>query len=65
MEQRAVIHCLTVKGLKTKQIEMDGKSPHDNESLQISAVKKWRRPSGKGEQSSEMIDGQEGPPILI
>jgi transposase len=41
MEQRAVVHFLTVKGLKAKEIEMELTSIYEDEALQISALKKW------------------------
>jgi hypothetical protein len=40
MEQRAIVHLLSFKGLKAQEIEMDVISMYDNEALQISAIKK-------------------------
>jgi hypothetical protein len=40
MEQRAVVHFLTLKGLKAKEIETQHTSVYDDEALLISVVKK-------------------------
>jgi hypothetical protein len=42
MEQRTIVHLLTLKGFKAKEFEMELTSVYGDEALQISAVKKWR-----------------------
>jgi hypothetical protein len=42
MKQRAVVRLLALKGLKTKDIEMELMSMYGDEVLQISDGKKWR-----------------------
>jgi hypothetical protein len=42
MEQRAVVRFLTLKGLKTKEIEMEITNVHGDEALQIYTGKKWQ-----------------------
>jgi transposase len=43
MERRAAVRFLTVKGLKSRDVEMELTSVYDDEGCQISAGKKWRR----------------------
>jgi hypothetical protein len=40
MEQQAVARCLTFKGLKATDMEIEPTSMYGNETLQISAIKK-------------------------
>jgi hypothetical protein len=42
MEQRAIAHFFTLKGLKAKEIEMELTSVYGDGAVQISAAKKWR-----------------------
>jgi hypothetical protein len=42
MERRAVVHFLTLKGLKTEVIEMKLTIGYGDEPIQTSVAKKWR-----------------------
>jgi transposase len=42
MEQQTVVHFLTLKGIKTKEIDIEIRNTYGDEALQIFTVKKWR-----------------------
>jgi hypothetical protein len=44
IEQRTVVRCLTIKGFKAKDIEMEQTCVYDEEAFQMSARKKRQTP---------------------
>jgi transposase len=51
MEQRAVIHLLTLKGLRASAIAPELSSVYETEGPALSTVKKWRKHFAEGRTS--------------